>query len=141
MLRRRMGKALVGAVRSPFFLKKENSETDKTRRRPIMTVLQALRMAVGYPLDETALERIVIDRKLTPEAPYTGQTPEFMLARADVYMALAVSPDVAMDGFSLTVADRSLLTTLAESLYRQYDPAGEHPGIFRDAVRDSSDIW
>lgn len=46
-----------------------------------MTVLQALRMAVGYPLDETALERIVIDRKLTPEAPYTGQTPEFMLAR------------------------------------------------------------
>ena len=83
-----------------------------------MTVLQALRMAVGYPLDETALERIVIDRKLTPEAPYTGQTPEFMLARADVYMALAVSPDVVMDGFSLTVADRSLLTTLGFSAMR-----------------------
>ena len=69
MLRRRMGKPSSGQPAPLFFLKKENSETDKTRRGPIMTVLQALRMAVGYPLDEMALERIVIDRKLTPEAP------------------------------------------------------------------------
>lgn len=106
-----------------------------------MTVLQALRMSVGYPLDEKALQRIVVDRSLEPDAPYTGPTREFILARADVYMALAVSPDVAMDGFSLTVADRNLLTTLAESIYRRYDPAAEHPGVSRDAVRDSSDIW
>lgn len=106
-----------------------------------MTVLQALKMTVGYPLNERMLEGIVIDRDLAPDAEYTGPTREFMLARADIYTALAASPDVTMDGFSLTVADRNLLTALAESLYRRYDLSGEHPGTSRDGVRDCSDMW
>lgn len=106
-----------------------------------MTVLQALKISVGYPLDAVVLEKIMIDRHLEPADEYTGSTREFMLARADVYMALVAMPDMAMDGFSLAVADRNLLAALAESIYRRYDPAEDHPGVARSGVWDSSDRW
>lgn len=106
-----------------------------------MTVLQALRITVGYPLDERLLERIAVDRSLSPDQTYEGPTRQFMLARADVCMALVASPDTTMDGFSLTVADRDLLGALAESIYRRYDAGGDHPVVSRAAVRDGSDLW
>lgn len=106
-----------------------------------MTVLQALKISVGYPLDASILEKIMIDRCLALSDEYTGATREFMLARADVYMALVAMPDVSMDGFSLAVADRNLLSVLAESIYRRYDPAADHPGVARSGVWDSSDRW
>lgn len=106
-----------------------------------MTVLQALRITVGYPLDAGLLERIAIDRSLVLDAVYSGVTDEFMLARADVYAALAASPDTTMDGFSITVADRDLLCALAEDIYRRYDPMGDRVRVSRNQVRDGSQVW
>lgn len=48
-----------------------------------MTFLEALKMAVAYPLDEKYLERIFIDRDIDKTAEYTGPSRSFMLARAD----------------------------------------------------------
>ena len=107
----------------------------------VMTVLQALKISVGYPLDAAVLEKITIDRHLDPADEYTGPTREFMLARADVYMALVATPDVAMDGFSLSVADRNLLAALSESIYRRYAPGEDRPGVAGNGVWDGSDKW
>ena len=92
-------------------------------------------------MDAGLLERIAIDRSLVLDAVYSGVTDEFMLARADVYAALAASPDTTMDGFSITVADRDLLCALAEDIYRRYDPMGDRVRVSRNQVRDGSQVW
>lgn len=107
-----------------------------------MTFLKALKMAVGYPLDETYLERVFIDRGIDPQQEYCGVTESFMLARADVYMMVASTPNVTMDGFSITVADRDMLAAMAESIYRRYGKgAPSNVTAIRNSIKDSSDIW
>lgn len=106
-----------------------------------MTVLQALKISVGYPLDENFLTRIMVDRQLDPQEEYAGSDEAFLLARADVYMGLAVSPDVMMDGFTLSVADRNLLVSLAEGIYRRYEPDSLYLSASRNTVQDRSEMW
>ena len=106
-----------------------------------MTVLEALRTSVGYPLDSRYLERIMLDRCLDPQAEYNGPAKDFMLARADVYMALVTTPNISEDGFSLTVADRSMLASMAESIYRRGEPSGANISTARSVLRDCSDVW
>ena len=107
-----------------------------------MTFLEALKMAVAYPLDEKYLERIFIDRGIDKTDEYTGPSRSFMLARADVYMMLSTTPSVSMDGFSITVEDRDMYAQMAESIYRRYG-RGDDSCICAtgNAIKDSSDIW
>lgn len=106
-----------------------------------MTVLEALRTSVGYPLDVRYLERIMLDRNLFAQAEYAGPEKDFMLARADVYMALVTTPNIAEDGFSLTVADRNMLASMAESIYRRWEPSGANISTARSVLRDCSHVW
>ncbi|MDD4820352.1 MAG: hypothetical protein PHD21_05925 [Flavobacteriales bacterium] len=106
-----------------------------------MTVLQALKTSVGYPLDMVYLERILLDRNISAEDEYNGISSGFMLAKADVYMMLSTTPNVTMDGFSITVADRDMLCGMAENIYRRYGNGSENITSAKNTVKDSSDIW
>ncbi|MBO4960895.1 MAG: hypothetical protein J6C80_01500 [Flavobacteriales bacterium] len=107
-----------------------------------MTILEALKMTVGYPLDEKYLERIFIDRNIDGGAAYSGPTESFMLARADVYMMLSTTPSVTMDGFSITIEDREMLAQMAESIYRRYGHVEDMCiTASGNAIKDSSHIW
>ena len=104
-----------------------------------MTVLQALKTSVGYPLDVVYLERILLDRNINADDVYCGISGDFMLAKADVYMMIASTPNVTMDGFSITV--REMLSGMAENIYRRYGSGKENITAEKNTVKDSSDIW
>lgn len=88
-----------------------------------MTILEALRSRVKYPLGENLLLSIMTDRELNPTEEYTkeiGTGRDFQLCRADLLVAQIDAPQVQEGGMAISLTDKSDFITIADSIYDRY---------------------
>lgn len=88
-----------------------------------MTILEALKSRVKYPLDENLLLSILTNRELTPADEYTaevGTGKAFMLCRADLLVAQIDAAQVQEGGMSVSLTDKSNFITIADSIYERF---------------------
>lgn len=88
-----------------------------------MTILEALRSRVKYPLDENLLSSILTDRDLEPIGEYTAQVgtgKAFMLCRADMLVAQVDAVQIQEGGMSISLTDKSNFITIADSIYERF---------------------
>lgn len=88
-----------------------------------MTILEAFKSRVKYPLDDNLLSSILIDRGVEEDDTYTkevGISKEYQLCRADLLIAQIDTPQVQDNGTSINPTDKSNFITLANSIYEKY---------------------
>ena len=106
-----------------------------------MTTVEALKASVGYPIADKYLERVLLDRGIRSNDLYEGLTPSFMLAKADIYALMVVSPNISEGDVNLVIQDRSMFMELANTIYKRYGDPGEILTDAKNTFRDRSDIW
>ena len=83
-----------------------------------MTNLEALKNSINYPLSDSHLEKILIDRSLDKNGTYElGVKSQMELATADAIKLLVTSPNVSEGGYTLSLTEKKELMKLATSLY------------------------
>ncbi len=85
-----------------------------------MTVLEALRSLVKYPLDEGALKVVLIDRELCEYDEYCaelGKSKQFQGARADCYRELLDAPNITEGGLSISISEKAIIEKIANGIY------------------------
>ncbi len=90
-----------------------------------MTLLEALRYKLDYPLDEPVMELILLDRGLDGSELYdaeVGKSRPFVGAVADGFKKLVTTPDVGESGITISLPDRELFIKRMNELY---DEIGE----------------
>lgn len=88
-----------------------------------MTILEALKSKVKYPLSESFFQSVLIERGLSGADAFdtsiaTGKA--FRLCRADCYIGQVDAPQVQEGSFSISLTDKSNFITLANTIYREY---------------------
>lgn len=97
-----------------------------------MTVSEALKLSVSYPLDAKAIEKIAIERNLEGNATFSqsiAQSREYRLAQADVYMFAATAHNFSEA--DLSVSANGLLAQLikkAQAIYSELGDSSEMAG-------------
>ncbi len=87
-----------------------------------MTNLEAIRAKLNYPLSDNAFIVAMEDRGVVSDGVYTtGEA--FDLAYADVIISLVTTPNITEGGFSINLADRQTLLSLADKIYTKYSVA------------------
>jgi len=91
-----------------------------------MTILEALQAINTYPISDTYIEVICIDRDLTSTADYTktiGSSEGYQLATADTYFYLANHPNIVEQDVGINNAPeiKKQLLGLANAIYKEYD--------------------
>ena len=87
-----------------------------------MTYLEAIRAKLNYPLSENAFIIALEDRGLYSEDVYVSGEA-FDLAYADAITTLVTAPNIQEGGFSVSLADKTALLSLADGIYEKYDIA------------------
>lgn len=102
-----------------------------------MTILEAIQSTVsGYPLLVNTFNRVLTDRGLSGSDTYLGSSRAFDLAKADIYMVLATAASVSEGGFSVSVSDRKLYLSMANSIYTQYGVSATG-----NTISDATERW
>ena len=85
-----------------------------------MTIVETLRTLSAYPIPRTTLVAIAEARNLRPEDEATS-SDALNLAKGDVYMWLAVAPDVSQGGQSFSFSDeqRKHFRQMAHAMYAE----------------------
>jgi hypothetical protein len=98
-----------------------------------MTNLEAIRStAIGYPVGEDTLNRVLIDRGLAAGNEYAGKSKAFELAQADLLVALLTAANVQEGGFQVSMTDKSNFLKVASGIYDkwdEYNPLKQTPSI------------
>ena len=87
-----------------------------------MTILEALKSKVKYPMTENFYLSILIDRGLKGEDDYTSNIANsngFKGARADCLIELIDTPNVSEGGLSISLSDKASIILVANKLYRE----------------------
>lgn len=87
-----------------------------------MTVIEALKSKVKYPLLEALFQSIAIERSLKTEDEYTldvAQSNAFKGARADLLIAQIDCPQIQEGGMSVSLTDKSNFIDIANSIYAE----------------------
>lgn len=90
-----------------------------------MTVLDALKSLVKYPLNDDLFSVILVSRGLSEATLFSleiSKSTAFIGARADCLKELVASPDLSQGGISISVGERSSILMIANDLY---DSIGE----------------
>ena len=88
-----------------------------------MTILDAIKADVSYPLSDNAFELALIKRGLTSADTVTAiitASEEYELAVADCLMSAATSPDVKEGGYSVSMSDKKNIIARANGIYSKY---------------------
>lgn len=88
-----------------------------------MTILEALKSKVSYPLPDSFFQSVLIERGLSGEDEFTqsiARSKEFDLAKADVWIALVTASQVQEGNYSISLNDKSNMIKLANTIYRKY---------------------
>lgn len=88
-----------------------------------MTVLEALKSKVEYPLKENFFLSVLTERGISPTEVFTtimAKSKEFRLARADCWIAMVSAPHVVEGDYQVSLTDKSNFITLANAIYREY---------------------
>ncbi len=88
-----------------------------------MTILEALKSKVKYPLSEDFFQSVLIERGLSGgnvfnEEVATGKA--FRLCRADCYIGQVDAPQIQEGSVAISLTDKSNFITLANAIYREY---------------------
>lgn len=88
-----------------------------------MTILNALKHAVNYPLTDEVVIPIAVRRNLGHSDELTTEVAnsrEYELSRADVYAYLANMVNLSQDGASVSSASAKAYASSANAIYRKY---------------------
>lgn len=88
-----------------------------------MTILEAIKESVGYPISDNRAEVTLTKRGLTgaDEATQTVlNSKAFELATADLMFWMITAPNISEGGYSVSVADKKALKELASSIYSKW---------------------
>lgn len=102
-----------------------------------MTNLEALRHSVAIPVSDNALKLILILRSMNSVADFTGESREFDLAKADLYVYCITQPNVGEGGYSLSMTEKKELGKLAARLYEKHGI--DNP--LSPTIKDASNRW
>jgi hypothetical protein len=102
-----------------------------------MTNLEALGGSVNYPVDETKLQKLLIDNGLNASDTYSGITKSFELATAGLYVLLVTSANISEGGYSVSMTDKSNMIKLANGVYAKYGVASP----LSPTIRNRSKYW
>ena len=91
-----------------------------------MTISEALLSINPFPIQDTTIERICIDRELDKDEDYTaiiGVSEAYELATADTYMYLAFQPSIVEQevGINQAIAVKKRFFDLANAIYGRLD--------------------
>lgn len=87
-----------------------------------MTVFEALKAKVKYPLSDDFIKSILIERGLIGGDEYTqevAKSNEFKGARADCYKELIDAINIGEGGMSISLSDKELILDMANSIYKE----------------------
>lgn len=85
-----------------------------------MTILEALKAKVKYPMTTNFFLSILIDRGLSGDVEYTNDiatSKEFKEARADCLIELIDTPNISEGGVSISLSDKDSIILVANKLY------------------------
>lgn len=88
-----------------------------------MTILEALKSKVKYPLSEDFFQSVLIERGFSGSEPFdkeVAQSKDFQLCRADCYIGQVDAPQIQEGNLSISLTDKSNFITLANTIYREY---------------------
>jgi len=88
-----------------------------------MTILEAIKEAIGYPISDNRANMTLIKRGLSAtaeanEAVLNGQA--FDLATADLIYWMITTPNISEGGYSLTVNDKKTLQQIASGIFSKW---------------------
>lgn len=86
-----------------------------------MTILDALKSHVKYPLGNDLFSVILITRALKGDDYFdsgVAKSFSFLGARADCYKELVVSPDISQGGISISAGEKERIITIANDMYK-----------------------
>lgn len=105
-----------------------------------MTILEAIKASVIYPISDDTVKVKCISRNLNPDDTFTQNSKLFNLTVADCISVLITAADIREGDYSLSITAKAELTKLASSIYKkngEADPfATEQPKI-----RNRSHLW
>lgn len=88
----------------------------------MMTVLEALKSRVKYPLSEDLFRSVMIERNLKVDDEYTlevSQSNACKGARADLLIAQVDCPQIQEGGMSISLTDKSNFIDIANTIYAE----------------------
>lgn len=94
-----------------------------------MTLLEALKSTVGYPVPDVTAETLALKRGLVVmndgNAIVATQalldSKEFELATADIYNWLVTTPSIKEGGYSISMTEKEQLKALASGIYSKWN--------------------
>ena len=87
-----------------------------------MTILEALKAKVSYPLGEDALNLLLISRGLNGEDEFdvsVAKSKSFKGAVADLYLHFVTVPNVSEGGMSISYNDKNTFLSLYRALKKE----------------------
>lgn len=88
-----------------------------------MTILEAIKESVGYPVPDKRAEMALLKRGLTKTEDATEavlNSKNFELATADLMFWMVTAANVSEGGYSLSVADKSAIKDIASGIYSKW---------------------
>lgn len=88
-----------------------------------MTILEAIKQSVGYPVNDTRAEMTLVKRGLvkTDEATQSVlNSKAFELATADLMFWLLTAPNISEGGYSISITDKKSLKDIASGIYSRW---------------------
>lgn len=108
-----------------------------------MTILEALKSKVSYPLPDNFFQSVLIERCLSGGDEFTMEvagSKEFDLAKADAWIALVTASQVQEGNYSISLTDKSNMIKLANTIYNKYgEPLYGETGEAKPTVTYCSD--
>lgn len=88
-----------------------------------MTILEAIKESVGYPISENRAQMTLTKRGLSAADEATQSVlngKAFELATADLMMWMVTAPFLSEGGYLLSVTDKKTLKDIASGIYAKY---------------------
>ena len=88
-----------------------------------MTILEAIKESVGYPISNNRAQITLLKRGLTGTDEATQSvlnSKAFELATADLMFWLITTPNISEGGYSISLTDRKTLKDIASGIYSKH---------------------
>lgn len=98
------------------------------------TIIEALQSLSAYPIDETFIEVVLVNRGIDSDMPRvdasTLNDSAFKLAKADIYIWLSKAPTISQGGvsYSLSAEEKAEFKRLASLIYQEEE--GKKSGVY-----------
>lgn len=92
-----------------------------------MTILEAIKEAIGYPISDNRANMTLTKRGLTATDEATQSVlsgKAFELATADLMFWLITAPNIKEGGYSLSISDKKTLKDIASGIYAKHGLRG-----------------